>query len=109
MAAPKSPCPRRAKARAAWLTRWPTYVQQLMGVMAMPGLTPEQQAVVRLRLQTRMGQLTAPNPDADEDRARERRARDAEMLEAMAGTPVEPVCRDGEMPRVGFTNSARPR
>lgn len=35
------------------------YVQRLMQVMAMPGLTPEQQAVVQLQLQTRMGQLTA--------------------------------------------------
>lgn len=63
------------------------YVQQLMKVMAMPGLTPEQQSVVQLQLQTRMGQLTAPNPDADEDRARERRARDAEMLGYGRGTP----------------------
>ena len=63
------------------------YVQQLMKVMAMPGLTPEQQAVVQLQLQTRMGQLTAPNPDADEDRARQRRARDAEMLGYGRGTP----------------------
>ena len=63
------------------------YVQQLMKVMAMPGLTPEQQSVVQLQLQTRMGQLTAPNPDADEDRARQRRARDAEMLGYGRGTP----------------------
>lgn len=35
------------------------YVQRLMQVMAMPGLTPEQQSVVQLQLQTRMGQLTA--------------------------------------------------
>ena len=35
------------------------YVQKLMQVMAMPGLTPEQRSVVELQLQTRMGQLTA--------------------------------------------------
>lgn len=35
------------------------YVQRLMQVMAMPGITPEQQAVIQLQLQTRMGQLTA--------------------------------------------------
>ena len=35
------------------------YVQRLMQVMAMPGLTPEQRSVVELQLQTRMGQLTA--------------------------------------------------
>jgi len=63
------------------------YVQQLMKVMAMPGLTPEQRSVVELQLQTRMGQLSAPNPDADEDRARERRARDAELLGYGRGTP----------------------
>ena len=63
------------------------YVQQLMKVMAMPGLTDEQRSVVELQLQTRMGQLTAPNPDADEDRARERRARDAELLGYGRGTP----------------------
>ena len=63
------------------------YVQKLMQVMAMPGLTPEQRSVVELQLQTRMGQLSAPNPDADEDRARERRARDAELLGYGRGTP----------------------
>lgn len=63
------------------------YVQRLMQVMAMPGLTDEQRSVVELQLQTRMGQLTAPNPDADEDRARERRARDAELLGYGRGTP----------------------
>ena len=63
------------------------YVQKLMQVMAMTGLTPEQRSVVELQLQTRMGQLTAPNPDADEDRARERRARDAELLGYGRGTP----------------------
>ena len=63
------------------------YVQRLMQVMAMPGLTPEQRSVVELQLQTRMGQLSAPNPDADEDRARERRARDAELLGYGRGTP----------------------
>lgn len=35
------------------------YVQRLMQVMAMPGLTPEQRSVVELQLQTRIGQLTA--------------------------------------------------
>jgi hypothetical protein len=38
------------------------YVQRLMQVMAMPGLTPEQRSVVELQLQTRMGQLTAAPP-----------------------------------------------
>lgn len=76
------------------------YVQQLMGVMAMPGLTPEQQAVVQLQLQTRMGQLTAPNPDADEDRARQRRARDAELLGYGRGTPEwNQYVVTGEMPK----------
>ena len=63
------------------------YVQKLMQVMAMPGLTPEQRSVVELQLQTRMGQLTAPDPNAEEDRARERRARDAELLGYGRGTP----------------------
>jgi len=63
------------------------YVQKLMQVMAMPGLTDEQRSVVQLQLQTRMGQLTAPNPNAEEDRARERRARDAELLGYGRGTP----------------------
>jgi hypothetical protein len=63
------------------------YVQRLMQVMAMPGLTPEQRSVVELQLQTRMGQLTAENPDAEEERARARRARDAEMLGLRPGTP----------------------
>lgn len=35
------------------------YIQKLMQVMAMPGLTPEQRSVVELQLQTRMGMLTA--------------------------------------------------
>jgi len=43
--------------------------------------------VVQLQLQTRMGQLTAPNPNAEEDRARQRRARDAELLGYGRGTP----------------------
>lgn len=63
------------------------YVQKLMQVMAMPGLTPEQRSVVELQLQTRMGQLSAPDPNAEEDRARERRARDAELLGYGRGTP----------------------
>lgn len=63
------------------------YVQRLMQVMAMPGLTPEQRSVVELQLQTRIGQLTAENPDAEEERARARRARDAEMLGLRPGTP----------------------
>lgn len=63
------------------------YVQRLMQVMAMPGLTPEQRSVVELQLQTRMGQLSAPDPNAEEDRARERRARDAELLGYGRGTP----------------------
>ena len=63
------------------------YVQKLMGVMAMPGLTDEQRSVVQLQLQTRMGQLSAPDPNAEEDRARERRARDAELLGYGRGTP----------------------
>jgi len=63
------------------------YVQRLMQVMAMPGLSPERRSVVELQLQTRMGQLTAPDPNAEEDRARERRARDAELLGYGRGTP----------------------
>ena len=63
------------------------YVQKLMQVMAMPGLTDEQRSVVELQLQTRMGQLSAPDPNAEEDRARERRARDAELLGYGRGTP----------------------
>lgn len=63
------------------------YVQRLMQVMAMPGLTPERRSVVELMLQTRMGQLSAPDPNAEEDRARERRARDAELLGYGRGTP----------------------
>jgi len=63
------------------------YIQRLMQVMAMPGLTPEQRSVVQLQLQTRMGQLSAPDPNAEEDRARERRARDAELLGYGRGTP----------------------
>ena len=63
------------------------YVQKLMQVMAMPGLTAEQRSVVELQLQTRMGQLSAPDPNAEEDRARERRARDAELLGYGRGTP----------------------
>ena len=63
------------------------YVQKLMQVMAMTGLTAERRSVVELQLQTRMGQLSAPDPNADEDRARERRARDAELLGYGRGTP----------------------
>jgi hypothetical protein len=53
----------------------------------MPGLTAEQRSVVELQLQTRMGQLSAPDPNAEEDRARKRRARDAELLGYGRGTP----------------------
>ena len=76
------------------------YVQKLMQVMAMPGLTDEQRSVVQLQLQTRMGQLSAPDPNADEDRARERRARDAELLGYGRGTPEwNQYVVTGEMPK----------
>lgn len=75
------------------------YVQELMQVMAMPGLTPEQRSVVELQLNNRVGQLTAPNPAAEEERARARRARDAEMLGLQPGTaPFNQYVVTGEMP-----------
>jgi GH24 family phage-related lysozyme (muramidase) len=63
------------------------YVQQLMGVMAMPGLTPQQQAVVQMQLESRINTITAPQPGAEEEAARARRARDAELLGYQPGTP----------------------
>lgn len=63
------------------------YVQQLMTVMAMPGLTPEQQSVVQLQLQSRIDMLSKPQPGAEEEAARARRARDAELLGYARGTP----------------------
>lgn len=63
------------------------YVQQLMTVMAMPGLTPEQQSVVQLQLQSRIDMLSRPQPGAEEEAARARRARDAELLGYARGTP----------------------
>lgn len=63
------------------------YVQRLMQVMAMPGLTPQQQAVVQLQLQNRMDMLTMPQPGAEEEAARARRARDADLLGYQRGSP----------------------
>ena len=63
------------------------YVQKLMQVMAMPGLTPERRSVVEMMLQSRIQTITTPQPGAEEDRARERRARDAELLGYGRGTP----------------------
>lgn len=63
------------------------YVQQLMTVMAMPGLTPEQQSVVQLQLQSRIDMLSKPQPGAEEEAARARRARDADLLGYQRGSP----------------------
>lgn len=41
------------------------YVQRLMQVMAMPGLTPEQQSVIQLQLQNRMQMLTTQAAPVD--------------------------------------------
>jgi hypothetical protein len=62
------------------------YVQKLMGVMAMPGLRPEQRAVVEMQLQSRIQMLTTPQPGAEEAAVRAQRARDAEMLGLQPGT-----------------------
>ena len=73
-----------------------------MGVMAMPGLTG---AAGRgaVAVATRMGQLTAPNR-MPTGTAPASAAPVMRKCWAMAGDAgVEPVCRDGEMPRVGFT------
>lgn len=63
------------------------YVQQLMTVMSMPGLSPEQQAVAQTMLQSRIQLITTPQPGAEEEQERARRARDAEMLGLQPGTP----------------------
>ena len=63
------------------------YVQQLMTVMAMPGLTPEQQSVVQLQLQSRIDMLSRPQPGAEEEAARARRARDVDLLGYQRGSP----------------------
>jgi hypothetical protein len=63
------------------------YVQQLMTVMAMPGLTPEQQSVVQLQLQSRIDMLSRPQPGAEEEAARAMRARDADLLGYQRGSP----------------------
>lgn len=86
------------------------YVQQLMQVLAMPGLTPQQQAVVQLQLEGRMKTLTTPQPGAEEEAARARRARDAELLGYGRGTPEwNQYVVTGEMPappEPGFTQLA---
>jgi len=63
------------------------YVQQLMTVMAMDGITPEQQAVIQMQLESRIGMLTAPQPGAEEEAARAMRARDADLLGYTRGSP----------------------
>jgi hypothetical protein len=63
------------------------YVQQLMTVMSMPGLSPEQQNVLQMQLQSRIQTITTPQPGAEEEAARARRARDAELLGYARGTP----------------------
>jgi len=76
------------------------YVQQLMTVMAMPGLTPEQQAVVQLQLQSRIDLLSKPQPGAEEEAARARRARDADLLGYQRGSPEwTQYVVTGEMPK----------
>lgn len=63
------------------------YVQQLMTVMSMPGITPEQQAVVQMQLQSRIQTITTPPAGAEEEAARAMRARDAETLGYTRGSP----------------------
>jgi hypothetical protein len=75
------------------------YVQQLMAVMAMPGMTPEQQAVIQMQLESRIGMLTAPQPGAEEEAARAMRARDADLLGYTRGSPEwNQYVVTGEMP-----------
>ena len=75
------------------------YVQQLMAVMAMPGMTPEQQAVIQMQLQSRNGMLTAPQPGAEEEAARAMRERDADLLGYTRGSPEwNQYYVTGEMP-----------
>lgn len=83
------------------------YVQQLMAVMAMPGMTPEQQAVIQMQLESRIGMLTAPQPGAEEEAARAMRARDADLLGYTRGSPEwNQYVVTGEMPeppKAGYT------
>ncbi len=76
------------------------YVQQLMAVMSMDGITPEQQAVIQMQLQSRIGMLTAPQPGAEEEAARAMRARDADLLGYTRGSPEwNQYVVTGEMPK----------
>jgi hypothetical protein len=83
------------------------YVQQLMAVMAMPGMTPEQQAVIQMQLESRIGMLTAPQPGAEEEATRAMRARDADLLGYTRGSPEwNQYVVTGEMPeppKAGYT------
>jgi len=83
------------------------YVQQLMTVMSMPGITPEQQAVIQMQLESRIGMLTAPQPGAEEEAARAMRARDADLLGYTRGSPEwNQYVVTGEMPeppKAGYT------
>lgn len=82
------------------------YVQQLMTVMSMPGLTPEQQSVVQLQLKSRMDMLSKPQPGAEEEQARAMRARDADLLGYQRGSPEwTQYVVTGEMPE-GMTQDA---
>ena len=76
------------------------YVQQLMTVMSMDGITPEQQAVIQMQLQSRIGMLTAPQPGAEEEAARAMRERDADLLGYTRGSPEwNQYYVTGEMPK----------
>ena len=76
------------------------YVQQLMAVMSMRGITPEQQAVLQMQLQSRIGMLTAPQPGAEEEAARAMRERDADLLGYTRGSPEwNQYVVTGEMPK----------
>lgn len=76
------------------------YVQQLMTVMSMDGITPEQQAVIQMQLESRIGMLTAPQPGAEEEAARAMRARDADLLGFTRGSPEwNQYYVTGEMPK----------
>ena len=83
------------------------YVQQLMAVMSMRGITPEQQAVLQVQLQSRIGMLTAPQPGVEEEAARAMRARDADLLGYTRGSPEwNQYVVTGEMPeppKAGYT------
>jgi len=83
------------------------YVQQLMTVMSMDGITPEQQSVIQMQLESRIGMLTAPQPGAEEEAARAMRARDADLLGYTRGSPEwNQYVVTGEMPeppKAGYT------